>query len=351
VQKDLKEVGKDLERERKLLKKLKRQSSSLLQTMAQFDHQLEAAQTELVEAEDRLVGLEQNLAQHREQRERAGIRLKACRRRLGLRLRMLYKMGEVGWLNLIFDAESMSEGIQRYTSLQRMARADAELIAETRRLQELIDVSERKIIEQKTYLRKQKERVLERQERAELARSEKAKALELLQKEEALHARAIAELKKARGRLAKMVSVIEGKASRARGFASWRGRLPSPVSGGRIEVPFGLRVDPRFKTKTKHQGVDIRAKKGAKVKAVYPGKVAFAKPFQGYGLLVILDHGGGYYTLYAHLGRFMVNKGDKVTRGQPVGTLGDTGSLKGPYLYFEVREKGRAADPAKWVRF
>ena len=268
-----------------------------------------------------------------------------------MRLRTLYKMGDVGWMNLVFGAESVDEGLERIRFLRRLAQSDRELIAETRRQREVLNVAERRIREQKIRQKELTGQVRKRREEAEQARARQMDALKLIHREEALHKRAIRELRSARKRLAGVVKSIEGKRSAAKGFKSWRGRLKPPVDGARVEVPYGLRVDPRFKTKTKHQGVDIRAKAGAKVKAVYPGKVAFAEPFQGYGLLVILDHGGGYYSLYAHLGRFLVKKGDKVPQGKAIGTLGSTGSLKGPYLYFEVRQGGRAVDPPKWVRF
>ena len=87
------------------------------------------------------------------------------------------------------------------------------------------------------------------------------------------------------------------------------------------------------------------------MRAIYPARVVFADVFQGYGRLVILDHGGSYYTLYAHLDSLKAIKGLRVEQGETVGTLGDSGSLKGPYLYFEVRKRGRAVDPERWVRF
>ncbi len=113
-----------------------------------------------------------------------------------------------------------------------------------------------------------------------------------------------------------------------------------------------------------HEGIDIRClrrdKRGEsldEVRAIADGAVAFLNSNPGlsnYGRYIVLAHrwdGVEVFTLYAHLGRFQVAKGDRVSQGQPVGTLGDTGSLKGPYLYFEVREGGRAVDPAEWVRF
>jgi septal ring factor EnvC (AmiA/AmiB activator) len=351
VEEDLKDVGRSLIRERRVLERLEQKTGSLLQTLAEIDSELAAAQDELRKAEERMQGMDQDLVGYQQQQELAGRALAGHRQKLRVRLRTLYMMGDVGWMNLVFGAESVDEGLERIRFLRRLAQSDRELIAETRRQREVLNVAERSIREQKIRQKELTGQVRKRREEAEQARARQMDALKLIHREEALHQRAIRELRSARKRLASVVKAIEGKRSAARGFKSWKGRLKPPVDGARVEVPYGLSVDPRFKTKTRHQGVDIRAAEGAKVNAVYPGLVVFAEPFQGYGLLVILDHGGGYYSLYAHLGRFLVAKGDKVSQGMPIGTLGGTGSLKGPYLYFEVREGGRAVDPQKWVRF
>lgn len=351
VEKDLKDVGRSLIRERKVLERLQKQTGTLLQTLADIDSELAAAQDELGKTEERISDMERVLAENQQRQQHAAQSLAQRRQRLRVRLRTLYKMGDVGWMNLVFGAESVDAGLERIRFLRRLAQSDRELIAETRRQREVLNVADQKIREQKIRQQELTVQVRKRREEAEQARARQMDALKLIHREEALHRRAIRELRAARKRLAGVVKAIEGKRSAARGFRSWRGRLKPPVEGAKVEVPYGLRVDPRFKTKTKHQGVDIRAKEGAPVKAVYPGKVAFAEPFQGYGLLVILDHGGGYYTLYAHLGKFLVAKGDKVPRDKPIGTLGSTGSLKGPFLYFEVREGGKAVDPQKWVWF
>lgn len=351
VEKDLKDVGRSLIRERKVLERLQKKTGTLLQTLFEIDSELAAAQEELHKTEERMGQMEKELVKYRQMQEQANLSLVEHRQRLQVRLRTLYKMGDVGWMNLVFGAESVDAGLERIRFLRRLAQSDRELMAGTRRQREVLKVAETRIRERKIRQQELTKQVLKRREEAEQARARQMDALKLIHREEALHKRAIRELRAARRRLAGVVKAIEGKRSVGKGFRSWRGRLPPPVEGAKVDVPYGLRVDPRFKTKTKHQGVDIRAKEGAQVKAVYPGKVAFAKPFQGYGLLVILDHGGGYYTLYAHLGRFLVEKGDKVPKGKPIGTLGSTGSLKGPFLYFEVREGGKAVDPQKWVRF
>jgi hypothetical protein len=95
--------------------------------------------------------------------------------------------------------------------------------------------------------------------------------------------------------------------------------------------------------------LDIEAPAGAAVRAVAPGRVVHAGWFKGYGNIVIVDHGEGYHTLVAHLASMRTAMGEDVPAGAVLGTVGDTGSLKGAYLYFELREKGRPVDPRPWL--
>jgi murein DD-endopeptidase MepM/ murein hydrolase activator NlpD len=109
-------------------------------------------------------------------------------------------------------------------------------------------------------------------------------------------------------------------------------------------------VHPRFGTRTFRSGVDIEAAEGTEVAAVASGQVVYTGWFKGYGNLIILDHGNEYYTLYAHVADILVKEDDDVRAGQRIGTVGDTGSLSGPRLYFEVRYQGKPQDPAEWLR-
>ena len=114
-------------------------------------------------------------------------------------------------------------------------------------------------------------------------------------------------------------------------------------------MAFGRLVHPKFNTVTVQKGLDIRAAAGAPVKALAPATVAWSGWLGGYGNLVVLDQGGGYHTIYAHLSEVLRPVGARVFPGEVVGTVGETGSLKGPYLYFEVRRRGLAVDPMPWV--
>ncbi len=351
VREDLDAVGKNLEQEKVLLQRLRKKSSSLLQTLSEIEKRLETAQAELQAAEIELEECEKRRQDMFDKRRQALAGLAAGKKRISVRLRAMYKAGEIGWLNFLFEVGSFKAVLDRFGYLQWMVRRDKLLVEQNARSHLRLTQLEHSLEEQHVRLRARKEQVLKSREQAESAKAEQLKAIELVRREAGLHRKAVAELHKARGRLMQLVSMLEGKDSVNLGFASWRKRLEPPVKKARIDVPFGLQVDERFKTKTLQQGVDILAKEGSPVVSVYPGKVVYTKPFQGYGLLVIVDHGGGYYTLYAHLGTFLVKEGDRLRAGQPVGTLGRSGSLKGPYLYFEVREKGKAVDPEQWVRF
>ena len=128
-----------------------------------------------------------------------------------------------------------------------------------------------------------------------------------------------------------------------------KGRLDWPVDGLLISR-FGLQTHPRFKTVTKNNGVEISPRSTNMVKAVHPAVVAYSDYFQGYGNLLILDHGLKYYTLYGHLSDFLVNKGDVVRTGQPIAVVGDLGSLKGESLYFEIRFQTQPLNPLQWLK-
>ncbi len=118
---------------------------------------------------------------------------------------------------------------------------------------------------------------------------------------------------------------------------------------GTLELGYGKVVEPTFQTVTLHKGIDLRAPRGAPVRAVAAGRVAWAGWFKGYGNLVILDHGDGYHSLVAHLASMSTATGEQVAQGALLGTVGDTESTKGSFLYFEIRERGRPVDPRGWI--
>ena len=328
---------------------LENKSISLLETLDKIDRQIELAENTLANATQQLAVLENQQQQNKKRYDQLSKRLGVLRNRLVVRLRSLYMLGEIGWLSLIFEAGSIAQGLERHELLEQMALSDRRLVQQIRESQDELGAVIVQIERQKRQLTTAQESVRKKRRELLTNRNQKQFALGMLEKKLGLRNKVMGELKRARGKLQGLVRSIRSR-PKTKGFAAQRGRLPAPVVG-RVVVGFGRQVDQRFDTVTKHLGVDIHAPKGSEVFAVYGGKVVFAEIFQGYGRLVILDHGDSYYTLYAHLDRFLVSQGATVQQGNPLGTLGESGSLKGPYLYFEVRKKGKAVNPARWIRF
>jgi septal ring factor EnvC (AmiA/AmiB activator) len=288
---------------------------------------------------------------------------------LGRRLRLLYKLqAQGGVLPLVLSGNDPVDQAIRLRHLTTLATVDARAIREYRSTSE--GLADRKVrIEARraelASLRSQAE-----EERAEADR-EAAKRRVLLAKvrdERATHERMVGELSDATRRLEAFIRDLQAKQRRATvrppssaptrpapgdtgagGLASVRGRLAWPADG-KVVGEFGAQVHPRFGTKTFRNGIDIEVAEGTDIKAVYPGHVVYTGWFRGYGNLIIVDHGGEYYTLYAHAAEIRVSEGDDVKQGQSIGTVGDTGSLQGPRLYFEVRHQGKPQDPSQWLR-
>jgi septal ring factor EnvC (AmiA/AmiB activator) len=176
--------------------------------------------------------------------------------------------------------------------------------------------------------------------------------LDGLEQDEAAQKQAQAELAEEAVQLERLLSGLLGK---PRGeafeprvaFANLRGDLPQPVEGA-LALGFGEHLHPRFHTKTMQSGLLITAAGGAPVAAVADGKVAFADYYQSYGPMVILDHGGGWFTLYTHLLGISVAKGQVLKLGEAVGAVGDT--VDGPRLGFEIRHQAQPQDPQKWLK-
>ena len=122
-----------------------------------------------------------------------------------------------------------------------------------------------------------------------------------------------------------------------------------PVKGKIISF-FGPYKNNEFKTINFRSGIEIKADMGEPIRAVYDGRILYASWFKGYGNMIIIDHKNNYYTVYAHAQDLFASKGDAVEMGEVVATVGDSGSMVGPSLHFEVRYHGKPLDPLKWIK-
>ena len=170
----------------------------------------------------------------------------------------------------------------------------------------------------------------------------------------------LAELEKSEARLNNFIAAFEAERRRASGRAGAGTLAPSSIRTtdiGRLDWPvngaflyrFGRFVNPN-NTTTRWNGIGISAPVGTAVKSVSAGTVAYAGPMGTYGNTVILEHGGGDYSVYGSLNRIDVRKGSRVIKGQALGTVGVSDPALGSHLHFEIRRGGPAVDPAEWLR-
>jgi len=132
-------------------------------------------------------------------------------------------------------------------------------------------------------------------------------------------------------------------------FQAYKGLLKMPVKGKIVSL-FGKFKNTRYDVLNFRSGIEIQTERGEPIQAVYRGKILYADWFKGYGNMIIIDHGNSYYTVYAHIEEVFKTAGDVVESGEVMATVGDTGSMTGPKLYFEVRHHGKPLDPMQWLK-
>lgn len=360
-EKALSQTHKQLREERAKAQAAKRKEASLLAELESIDRQLQEKRRRLQllngrirKAEHELTLLQREL--RRLQGQRAG-----QQEALARRLRILYKLqAQGGALPLILAGEDpLSQAVQ-LRHLTTLAGFDARLIREYRSTSEVLAGRTAEVAQRKAELSTLRAHVEREREEADREAARRRNLLAKVRDQRAYHERMVGELAEAAKRLEALIRELQARQRRTAkvppgvdtplvGFGALRGQLPWPADG-RVVSPYGQQVHPRFGTRTFKSGIDIEAGEGTEVTAVYAGSVVYAGWFKGYGNLIILDHGGGYYTLYAHAAELRVQEGDGVRQGQIIGTVGDTGSLAGPRLYFEVRYQGRPQDPTEWLR-
>lgn len=266
---------------------------------------------------------------------------------LAARARALYKMGDLSYLRLLLSVDRPSDIFRGYRLVTAVARRDNQRIARFR--SDLASLAERRTrLEQETQQALALKTDLDRARRSlDQDRRRKTALLTSIVEKKETNAAFVEELQQAETKLREMLAGL-GDGEVTVPLPVFRGSLPWPVAGD-VRVPFGRRKHPRFETFTVQNGLDIEAVVNAPVTAIHEGTVVFADFFQGYGLMVVVDHGGKHLSLYAHLGEVLVQAGDRVRAGQGIGTAGTSG-LQGSGLYFEMRFQGKPVDPADWLK-
>ncbi|MDA3897096.1 MAG: peptidoglycan DD-metalloendopeptidase family protein, partial [Desulfobacteraceae bacterium] len=131
-------------------------------------------------------------------------------------------------------------------------------------------------------------------------------------------------------------------------FYAYQGLLKMPVNGNVISK-YGKYVEPHSGASNFRNGIEIQSRPGTPIRAVFSGQTIFSSWLKGYGNVIIIAHGKNYHTVYAHAEELFRSKGEKVEAGEVIATVGDTGAMNGPTLYFEIRHQGNPVDPLEWI--
>ncbi|MGE3063517.1 MAG: murein hydrolase activator EnvC [bacterium] len=278
---------------------------------------------------------------------------------LKVRVRDIYKRGKINTFELIFTAESFADLSQRVKYLSVIAKQDKRLYDKVKKLQMLLTQRMKDIKTSSEDLVKVKGEVEAEKSKLQNDIDTKKRFLKQLSSEQQKQTNIESELKRSEESLQYLINklrVAQKKIDKKRDvkegshyFDKNRGKIIWPASG-KIISGFGTVRHPKYQTKTLNNGIDILVSIGDPIFAVYDGDVIYADKFLGYGNVIMIDHGNGYYTLYSHLSSIDVVINQPVLMGEVIGKGGDTGSLSGPMLHFEVRKDGKPLNPTNYLK-
>lgn len=284
----------------------------------------------------------------------AAERVATLERAMSTRAVALYRVGELGAVPLLFSAGDLRDFLSRVQTLRQLLAHDASLLTRHREAEAQLANAREEAASAAEASASAKAALKSRSAQLRTERKLKRQLVTKLRRSRSRERSALAELETASRALEEAVAAFPKDAAAPavvkpkKAFAKLRGVLPVPVKG-KVSRGFGRVVDSEFKTATFRKGLEFDVPVGTAVRAVAEGNVRFAGRFRGYGNTVIIDHGDQYFSVFAHLSRVDVGVGDRVRPGRKLALSGESGSLHGPHLYFEIRRGGDALDPRKWL--
>ncbi|MDY7030360.1 MAG: peptidoglycan DD-metalloendopeptidase family protein [Thermodesulfobacteriota bacterium] len=313
---------------------------------------------EIHSIEDNIEDVKEKIIDINEQISKIDEDMEVIHSKLEPHLIVLYKLGETGLSRALLSRCSYDDISRTRRSINMILRRDLEMMKKHKNDLLLLSKKKKELKEEEEELALLKENYESQKSEIKKEIFRKSGILKILQRKKDAD---LTQLKKLKGNSKNLQSMI-GKLDRERsktakksksvdkryGFAALMGKLDAPVSG-KILPLFGKQENPILNTFTFGKGIDILAPMGSEIKAVYNGEVLYSDWFKGYGKIIIIDHGNSYYTLIAHASKLLKRVGDRVRKGEVIALVGDTDSVKGPHLYFEIRHHGKPQDPVKWL--
>lgn len=341
------------------LKDVKRKEKEAIQAFNAAEQALNRTRIQVREAQAELADLHQKIEkiEHRSaelEKEISDNEVYAKQR-----LVALYKLHWVGRIQLLATADSFFDFINRKNALERILDRDEALLEKMRQDRNTLESLLEQLNTRKAERRSLELTLKERLATLNAEQEKRSAMLNRIRGKKELAMAALQGLKEAAQELDTAIEKIqpavtqakpqETEAAEALAFEAHKGLLSWPVKGKIISF-FGPYQDEKYNVTNFQSGINIQAERGEPIRAVSSGHAIFSSWFKGFGNMLIIDHGDHFYTVYAHLEEVFKVKGDRVEKGEVIATVGDSGSIMGPALHFEVRHHGKPLDPLAWIQ-
>jgi len=341
------------EEEEEELEALKSEEEELKMELKELNDEVEDLEEELENLESDIEDKEEEIEQTERELEEAEERLEYHEDLLSDRMRVMHERGNVSFLEVLLDSTSFADFLTRLQYLQTLTQQDILLVEEVEQERMAIEDKKEDLEDQRNELEGMRRDVVNNKEDLdrtiasrsnvledlEVAMEETRQAMEELEEEAAVLESEIEEIRQEQRRR-------ESVGERPEGELLWPVEDPCYITS-----PFGYRSNPFGGGRTFHGGLDIGTYgQPNRIYAAEDGEVMFTRSQQtGYGNYIMVDHGGGMMTLYAHLRSMDVSEGEQVTRGDTIGRAGTTGASTGVHLHFEVWIDGERKDPMNFL--
>lgn len=323
-----------------LLTQGKQKEKSLSEQISDLDKKIDAAENEIRSLQNEIQNTQKDIDETVLQLEDTQTDIDNKNDVLNSRLRVMYKNGEVGVMEVLLGSADFKEFMNNMDMIERICEQDVDLLKYLKEKYEEINIQKKELEQLRYNLHQQRANVESKQDQLEVSRGEVAQLRSQVAKNNNALEGQIDELNQYAAELAEKIRKAQSNEAYVGGIFTW----PSP-GYKRITSYFGYRIHPILKTKKLHTGIDIGVPSNSSVVAANDGTVIHSNWLGGYGKAVMIDHGGSIVTLYAHNNELLVSVGDKVKKGQTIAKSGSTGMSTGPHVHFEVRKDGTYVDP------
>jgi septal ring factor EnvC (AmiA/AmiB activator) len=355
-QKELDKIKRDIEDLRRKSRQLKRQEADVMKALGSLDKEIDLSRSFLANLNQQEALITQQIDSLKVEILYESDALDRQKGALASRLRQMYKRDPHRRWDVVLGSSSIQDAMRRYKFMRIIAERDAGTVREFRDHKAALEMQSVAMTESLAEMAMVRATREEEAQQLEASKAKREKMLADIRTQASKHSKAIARLQKAQGEVKDLIGSLERRRAGqereglldAGEFARLKGRLPWPVAG-KLRRGFGQSRHPKYGTVTFNNGVDIEAAAGSPIQAVASGIVEFVDWIDAYGKCIIINHGGGYYTLYAHVAQTFVQQGQNVAFGAVIAEVGDSGSLDGFECHFEIRQSKKALDPIPWL--